>query len=80
MSVNLQLRGAVLSTELTLNMITIVLDRSASNYAPSRETPLQHLGECFCGTKKQKAGSHLALSYVPFIPLVSFRSIPFQVY
>ena len=31
----------MLSTELTLNMITIVLDRSASNYVPSRETPLQ---------------------------------------
>ena len=41
-SVNLQLHGAVLSTELTLNMITVVLDRSASNYIPStRKTPLQ---------------------------------------
>ena len=40
-SVNLQLRGAVLSTKLTHNMITVVLDRSASNSAPSRETPLQ---------------------------------------
>ena len=40
-SVNLQLRGAVVSTELTLNMITIVLERSASNYVPSRETPLR---------------------------------------
>ena len=40
-SVNLQLRGAVVSTELTLNMITIILDRSASNYVPSGETPLQ---------------------------------------
>ena len=31
----------MLSTKLTLNMITIVLDRSASNYVTSRETPLQ---------------------------------------
>ena len=40
-SYTLQLCGAVLSTELTLNMITIVLDRSASNYVPSREMLLQ---------------------------------------
>ena len=33
----------------------------------------QHLGECFCDTKKQKAGSYLALSYVPFVPLVPFQ-------
>ena len=32
---------AVLSIELTLNMITIILDRNASNYVPSREMPLQ---------------------------------------
>ena len=31
----------MLSTKLTLNMITIVLDRNASNYVPSREMPLQ---------------------------------------
>ena len=38
-------------------------------------------GECFCDTKKQKAGSCLALSYVyiPFVPLVPFRSVPFRV-
>ena len=40
-SVNLQLRGAVFSTELTLNMITIVLDRNASNYAPLGKMPLR---------------------------------------
>ena len=40
-SANLQLRGAMLSTKLTLNMITIILDRSASNYVAYRETPLQ---------------------------------------
>ena len=28
-------------TELTLNMTTFILDRSASNYVPSRETLLQ---------------------------------------
>ena len=31
----------MLSTKLTLNMITIILDRSASNYVAYRETPLQ---------------------------------------
>ena len=40
-SLTLQLCGAVLSTKLTLNMIRIVLDRSASNYVPSREMSLQ---------------------------------------
>ena len=40
-SVNLQLRGAMLSTELTLNMVTIVLDMSASNYVHSSKTPLR---------------------------------------
>ena len=40
-SANLQLRGAMLSTKLTLNMITVILDRSASNYVAYREMPLQ---------------------------------------
>ena len=31
----------MLNIELTLIMITVVLDRSANNYAPSRETQLQ---------------------------------------
>ena len=36
----------------------------------------KHLGECFCDTKKQKAGLLLALSYVLFILLVPFCTVP----
>ena len=92
-------------------MTTFVLDRSASNYVPSRETPLQERSHKMplrqkCDAKaqtsywrgayskmcaalearikhntlesafvilKQKAGSYLALSYVPFVPLVPFQ-------
>ena len=33
--------------------------------------------ECFCDTKKQKAGSYLAFGYVPFCSIL-FHSIPFR--